>query len=295
MTAALDQAYAHCASIAYGHYENFPVASYLLPRHMRRHVAAVYAFARTADDFADQPHRPPEERERLLANWRAQLHQAVRGERTDDPIFLALANTMRERDLPVRYFEDLLSAFAQDVRVHRYASWADLFSYCQRSANPVGRLVLRIAGVRNLDAELASDAVCTALQLTNFWQDLGTDWHNGRLYVPQQELAAAGAAERDLDTERMTPQWRDVMRACVNRTRELFEEGRPVADAVDGRLRYELRATWLGGWRLLRKIEALDYDTLRTRPALSAADALALLPGVLLWKNRRTSHVARST
>jgi squalene synthase HpnC len=284
----LDAAYAHCAALAARHYENFPVASWLLPRAMRPHIAAIYAFARTADDFADEPHRDAHERLRLLEDWRARLHRAVRTQDDGaDPVFVALGNTIRRCDLPVQLFDDLLSAFQQDVTVHRYQTWDELLDYCRRSANPVGRLVLRVAGVRDNDAERASDALCTALQLANFWQDLGTDWQNGRLYVPLQEIAAAGAAERDLDAARMTPQWRSAVRVCVAKTRAFFDAGRPVADAVHGRLRLELRATWLGGTRILQKIENVDFDTLHSRPKLGAGDALGILAAMLLWNNRR--------
>lgn len=282
----LDAAYAHCAAIAHRHYENFPVASWLLPRAMRPHIAAIYAFARTADDYADQPDRAPDQRLRLLDDWRAKLHRAARGENEPDPVFVALGATIRRRDLPVQLFDDLLSAFRQDVTVHRYGTWDEVMDYCRRSANPVGRLVLRVAGVRNDDADRSSDALCTALQLANFWQDFGVDWHNGRLYVPREEMSAAGAAEQDLDQHRMTPEWRSAMRACVVRTRRLFEAGRPVTHAVGGRLRFELRATWLGGTRVLQKIERADYDTLNLRPRLDAADALSILTATLLWKNR---------
>ena len=282
----LDAAYAHCAALAARHYENFPVASRLLPRAMRPHIAAIYAFARTADDFADEEGRDADERLRLLKEWRAKLHRTAQGQDEADPVFIALGATMKQRDLPVQLFDDLLSAFEQDVTVHRYDTWEQLLDYCRRSANPVGRLVLRVANVRDERVERASDALCTALQLTNFWQDFAADWHIGRLYVPREELIAAGASERDLEAARMTSEWKAAMRACVTKTRALFEAGRPVADAVRGRLRLELRATWLGGSRILQKIERCDYDTLHTRPKLTAADALRILPATLLWKNR---------
>ena len=289
MSSPLDAAYAHCAEVARRHYENFPVASFLLPAHMRPHIAAIYAFARTADDFADEPHRNPDERLRLLHNYRLALHRAARGEELADPVFVALAETIRRYALPLQLFEDLLSAFEQDVRVHRYDTWVSVLDYCRRSANPVGRLVLQVAAVHDANAERASDALCTGLQLANFWQDFGRDWHDGRLYVPREEILRASADERDLDRRRMTAQWKIAMRACVERTRSFFDAGKEVADAVSGRLRYELRATWLGGARILDKVEALDYDTLQQRPALTVADAAAILPGVILWKNRRSS------
>ena len=285
----VNAAYEHCERLARSHYENFPVASVLVPARMRRHIAAVYAFSRTADDFADEPTRSADLRLELLDDWQARLRRSVsQSPPRTDPIFVALRDTMERCALPIDLFEDLLSAFRQDVTVTSYDTWADVLDYCRRSANPVGRLVLRIAGVHSESADRASDAVCSALQLANFWQDLGADWRNGRLYVPAEELRTHGAVERDLDRAAMTPAWRSALSAAVERTRRLFAEGRPVTDAVAGRLRWELRATWLGGMRILDKVEALDYDTLHHRPKLSTADAAAILFGVLTWRARST-------
>jgi phytoene synthase len=284
-------AYAHCEALARGHYENFPVASVLVPAGMRGHVAAIYAFARTADDFADEPGRSADVRLALLDDWHARLRASVEAAPdAGDRIFVALRDTMERCALPVELFEDLLSAFRQDVTVHRYDTWPDVLDYCRRSANPVGRLVLRVAGVSRDDADTASDAVCTALQLTNFWQDFGTDWRNGRLYLPAEGYRPCGADVQDLVRGDMTPAWRIAMRAAVDATRQLFVDGRPVTDAVRGRLRWELRATWLGGMRILDKVEALDYDTLNSRPKLTPGDAAAIATGVLGWR-----HVARGT
>jgi squalene synthase HpnC len=193
----LAAAYASCARDARTHYENFPVASWLVPRHMRHHVAAVYAFARAADDFADEGTRSVDERHRLLDSWLCRLRDAVsespppprrpivEGEPANtNEIFLALGATIREKQLPSGLFEDLLSAFRQDVTVTRYESWVDVMDYCRRSANPVGRLVLRIADYRDPKLDGWSDAICTALQLTNFWQDLKIDFDRGRVYIP---------------------------------------------------------------------------------------------------------------
>lgn len=265
-------AYAQCARIAHGHYENFPVASWLLPASMRPHIAAIYAFARTADDFADEPGRAADERLQLLDRWRRLLHASARGEAVEEPIFRALAHTIASCELPVALLDDLLSAFLQDVVVNRYETWGGVMDYCRRSANPVGRLVLRVAGVRDDAADHASDALCSALQLANFWQDFGVDWSRGRLYVPREEIDKAGASEADLEAGRMSPQWKSALRSCVAVTRELFEKGRPVTEAVRGRLRYELRATWAGGTRILDKIERLDYDTLHARPTIGTRD-----------------------
>jgi hydroxysqualene synthase len=322
--AALASAYATCARLAREHYENFPVASLLLPRAMRPHVAAVYAFARTADDFADEGTRTVDERLRLLDAWMDLLHKTVgnggyedhgdnhHGDTEDTEtdlernlrlprvpvfnsvpsiasvpateIFLALHDTIRQKRLQLSLFDDLLSAFKQDVTVHRYATWSDLLDYCRRSANPVGRLVLRIAGHDDPALDRQSDALCTALQLANFWQDLERDWDKGRLYVPRADLDAAGAAESDLDARRITPAWRSALAAAVARTRTLFDEGRGVADGVSGRLRWELRLTWLGGVRILDRLERDGFDVFRRRPSLGPSDAPVIVWRALAWR-----------
>jgi squalene synthase HpnC len=289
----LAEAYAACERLAREHYENFPVASRLLPQRMRPHVAALYAFARTADDFADEDGPPVEERHRLLDDWLARLRAALAapsgGIRTDDAradrIFTALAHTVRTCDLPVGLLEDLVDAFRQDVTVRRYHTWADLFDYCRRSANPVGRLVLRIGGWRDDRLDRASDAICTALQLTNFWQDFEIDWSRGRLYLPLSERDAAGASDADLDRRDFTRPWRRAMARAVSTTQELFARGRPLCDAIPGRLRYELRATWLGGTRILEKLERQDFDVFAARPALTAADAMPLAWRLAAWRS----------
>ena len=302
----LREAYAACEALAKSHYENFPVASRLMPAPLRPHVAAVYAFARTADDFADEPGRERGERLHLLNEWRRLLHQSGAGNgepgaraipdpgsRIPDPgtIFLALHDTIQRFKLPVQLFDDLLDAFIQDVTTTRYATWVDVLGYCRRSANPVGRLVLRLNGYQDQLLERASDAVCTALQLTNFWQDLAIDWPRGRLYVPEEIWSRHGADPQTLQTGRMTPQWRAALQDCGARTRSLFEEGRPVCDGVSGRLRYELRATWLGGTRVLGRLERSGFDVFTSRPKLGTADALVIAFGTLLWRETPPSPI----
>jgi squalene synthase HpnC len=286
--AGLSAAYAECERLARAHYENFPVASWLLPAEMRPHVAAVYAFARTADDFADEGSRPPDERLRLLDAWEKRLHACADGEESmsGDPIFLALGATIRDRRLPVQLFADLLSAFRQDITTHRYPTWDTLLDYCRRSANPVGRLVLRIAGYEDARLDLSSDALCTALQLTNFWQDIDRDWQNGRLYVPMEEVVAAGASLDDLSARRVTDPWRTALHQVADRTRQSFLAGRGVCNGVRGRLRYELRFTWLGGLRILDRLERSQFDVFDARPALRTADAPPLLWQALTWNSR---------
>jgi phytoene synthase len=276
----LQQAYAACLQLAQSHYENFPVASRLMPARLRPHVAAIYAFARIADDYADEPGRTDGERIRLLDDWRAKLHDDAQSE----GIFVALHDTIRRFDLPVALFDDLLSAFKQDVTTTRYESWADVLDYCRRSANPVGRLVLRLSGYRDAHLDRASDAVCTALQLTNFWQDLAVDWSRGRLYVPGETWQPHGAVPASLDGGRMTPAWMAALRDCGRYTRELFREGRPVCDGVSGRLRYELRATWLGGTRILDRLDQSSFDVFTARPKLGIADAIVIAWGTAFWR-----------
>ena len=298
----LAAAYAACQALAQSHYENFPVASRLLPAPMRPHVAAVYAFARVADDIADEGDEPSPVRQVRLQSWQHLLHAAVAGQPLDRPagsrdalMMTALAHTIRALDLPVSLFDDLVSAFGQDTMTTRYNSWAEVFDYCRRSANPVGRLVLRIAGYRDEALDRSSDALCTALQLTNFWQDFARDWQNGRLYVPRADHESRGAREAELalvlgghrqphasNQAALSAEWRSTLREMARRTKELFAEGRPVCDGVRGRLRYELRLTWHGGSRILERLEQSDFDVLH-RPALGARDAAPILWRTALW------------
>jgi squalene synthase HpnC len=303
----LDAAYAACARDCRAHYENFPVASLLLPRRMRPHIAAVYAFARAADDFADEGDRPAEERYRLLDLWRSRLREVVSGtsSTTQRPpeagepvhtreIFLALGVSIRRLQLPAALFEDLLSAFRQDVTVTRYQSWTTLFDYCRRSANPIGRLVLRIGGYTASDLDAWSDAICTALQLTNFWQDVRSDYARGRIYLPLEEMRNHGADEGALTEGRITPEWRHAVAAAVVRTRALFNNGLPLCDRLRGRLRYEIRVTWLGGTRILDRLEAMGFDVLSHRPTIGTTD-IPWLAGTALGWPRSIRQRAAST
>jgi phytoene synthase len=306
--ADVERAYAACEAFARSHYENFPVASLLLPEAMRPHVAAVYAFARVADDIADEGDAPGEARRVELAAWQARLHQALHATdavthdavpvagfaRDTEPLELfirALVHSIRELDLPIALFDDLVSAFGQDTMTSRYASWADVFDYCRRSANPVGRLVLRIAGCRDKALDRSSDALCTALQLTNFWQDFGRDYRAGRVYVPREVQEACGAVERELEQDRVSPAWRQALDACAAVTRAQFEIGREVCDGVSGRLRLELRFTWCGGMRILERAER-EPDLLHRRPALGPADLPALLWTAARWPRGAHGRVA---
>ena len=294
----VEDAYASCARDARRHYENFPVASLLLPRRARRHVAAVYAFARAADDFADEGEWTGQERKRLLDGWTERLRQAAssaepglpprRGEPSNTvAIFLAVGATIRDCSLPINLFEDLLSAFRQDVDVTRYDTWAELQDYCRRSANPVGRLVLRISGRDDAQLDAWSDDICTALQLTNFWQDVTKDYERGRVYLPLEEQQLHGAREEDLADGRITPAWQEALSAAALRTRDFFEAGRPLCDALRGRLRYELRVTWLGGTRVLDRLARVNFDVATRRPALGALDVPWFAWRMLAWTTHR--------
>jgi squalene synthase HpnC len=270
----------------------------LLPKAMRPHVAAVYAFARRADDIADEGTAPGAVRRAALDQWLSRLHEKVdhvasgvasgfsRTDEADDLMLAATAHSIRTLDLPLSLFDDLVSAFAQDTTTTRYASWSDVLDYCRRSANPVGRLVLRIAGYQDPGLDRSSDALCTALQLTNFWQDFGRDWRAGRLYVPTDVQSAVGADEGQLRATTvtgLTDAWVRAIERCVAFTRERFADGRAVCDGVRGRLRWELRLTWLGGSRILDRVERDRASLMRQRPVLSAADAPRLLMRALTW------------
>jgi len=290
----LARAYGACEALARSHYENFPVASRLLPVAMRPHVAAVYAFARVADDIADEGAAPPADRRARLKAWQNRLHRAVAEQverppaHRDELIAAALGHSIRSFGLPLSLFDDLLSAFDQDTMTTRYASWPDVLDYCRRSANPVGRLVLRIAGYRDEALDRSSDALCTALQLTNFWQDFGRDWRAGRLYVPREVQDACGADESLLAAGRITDPWARALECSAAFTRERFAAGRAVCDGVRGRLRAELRFTWLGGMRILERVEQDRFIALERRPTLGFADAPLLVWRAARWRGARS-------
>ena len=273
-------AFAYCERMARAHYENFPVGSLLAPKDRRKHVYSIYAFARTADDFADEAYETGEltEAQRLtsLDDWERKLEDCYRG-RADHPVFIALAETVRELRLPIQLFRDLLSAFKQDVVKRRYADFDEVLDYCARSANPVGRLILLLFDYREEGLAELSDCVCTALQLTNFWQDVEVDIRKDRIYLPQNEMARFGVSDDDLLEKRFSAGYAALLKFQVERTWEMFNRGKPLPNLVSGRLAIELRLTWLGGTRILKRIEEMGYDTLNARPKISTADKIALL------------------
>ena len=264
--------------MAVRHYENFPVASLLLPAPLREPIEVIYRFARSADDFADEGTDPADIRLEKLNRYRAELERVARGLPAEDALFRDVAGIVRAHGLPLPLFTDLLDAFSQDVVKKRYASFAEVSDYCRRSANPVGRLLLHLFN-RTADAELrASDAICSALQLVNFWQDVDIDYRrDNRIYLPQDEMARHGVTERHLAEQRCDAAWQDLMRFQVERSREMMLSGAPLGRALPGRIGLEIRATIQGGLRILDKIEAAGYDVFRRRPVLKALDWPLLL------------------
>ncbi len=251
------------------HYENFPVASLLLPPALRPPVQAIYRFARTADDLADEGDAPPAERLAALAALADQLDRIERGDTHDWPDLAAASST---HQLPMGLLRDLLSAFSQDVTVQRYDDYPALLDYCRRSANPIGRLLLALFK-REEPALLAqSDAICSALQLVNFWQDVAIDWTKGRVYLPQSELAAHGVTEDDIAAQRVTPAWTRLMCAQTAHARAMLESGAPLARALAGRIGWELRLVVQGGLRIAERIDAVAGDVFRQRPTLGKTD-----------------------
>jgi len=260
-----------------GHYENFPVASLLLPRRLRAPIEVIYRFARSADDIADEGADPDDVRLRKLSVYQEALARISAGELPAEPLFGDVARIVREHALPLPLFGDLISAFAQDVTKKRYADFPELLDYCRRSANPVGRLLLHLFK-RTSESDLAgSDAVCSALQLINFWQDVELDFAKGRIYLPQDEMARHGVSERHIAEQRCDAAWRSLLAFQVERSRQLMLRGQPLARSLPGRTGLEIRATIQGGLRILEKIEQANYDVFRRRPVLRAFDWPLLL------------------
>ncbi|HQU71488.1 MAG TPA: squalene synthase HpnC [Calditrichia bacterium] len=269
----LSEAYQHCKALTTAHYENFPVASVLLPRRVRHHIYPIYAFARHADDLADESADL-----NALRNWRTALHACL-NQPSENPIFLALANTIRECQLPVSLFDDLLDAFERDLHQNRYADLADLESYCRCSANPVGRLILLLHGYQDEQRFVFSDHICTALQWTNFWQDVKVDIAKNRIYIPQNLLRRYQVEESEFSGRTISGDFRLMMQVLVARTREKFRLGTPLLKGLSLRLRWELALTIRGGLAILDKIEALDFNVLAERPKLGKKDWLKIIAG----------------
>jgi squalene synthase HpnC len=254
------------------HYENFPVASILLPKVLRRPVELIYRFAREADDFADEGALTDTARLDALDSFAQQLHAIRHGRPPDIPWFADLAQVVRQHRLPVAAFEDLLSAFRQDVTQHRYATFDDVLDYCRRSANPVGRLLLALYGVNDARAYAWSDCICSSLQLINFAQDVGIDYQKGRVYFPLDEIARFGLTEQDIAGRRTGARWESFMRFQTARARAMLFAGRPLGRLLEGRAGLEMRMIIAGGARILDKIEGVRGDVFARRPVLRPYD-----------------------
>jgi squalene synthase HpnC/squalene synthase HpnD len=264
------------------HYENFNVASWLLPRRLHQHFYNLYAYCRWADDLGDEIADPARALE-LLNSWDQELRDCYAG-RPSHPVFIALRQTISACDIPIEPFSDLLVAFRQDQTVDRYSSWNGVFDYCRYSANPVGRLVLYLCGYRDAERQQLSDATCTALQLANFWQDVGRDLDKGRIYIPLESLAAHGLTEDDIVARRFDARYVSLMKDLIARTRELFQQGMPLAARVDPALRVDIEMFSRGGLAVLDSIEAIGHNTLQHRPSIPKSKQLRLLLRALVQR-----------
>ena len=261
------------------HYENFPVASVLLPAHLRPAVRTIYAFARSADDIADEGDATPEQRLQGLAAYETELDGIEKNSSSESQLFKALAEVVHEYGLPLQCFRDLLSAFKQDVVTTRYADFPSLLDYCARSANPVGSLMLHLYKQANPENLRDSDAICSALQLINFLQDVAIDWQKQRIYLPLDDLSRFGIHEQQLANGVQNQDWRALMAFEIGRSRNLMLSGSSLATRLPGRLGWELRLVVQGGLRILEKIEAVEADVFKRRPKLGKADWL-----IMIWR-----------
>jgi squalene synthase HpnC len=264
------------------HYENFPVASWLLPRRLRKPVEAIYHFARSADDIADEGNATHAERLSALAEYGRQLDRIEAGLAADHPLFEALAEAIETHTLPLAPFRDLLSAFTQDVEKTRYASFGEVVDYCRRSANPVGRLMMHLYGDHDPRHLAFSDAVCSSLQIINFLQDVAIDFGKGRVYLPQDEMQRLHVSEDQIARGDSGGMWTVFMRQQVERTRRLLQAGAPLGRALKGRIGLELRVTILGGETILRKLHADPSCVFHQRPVLERKDWIRMVARALV-------------
>ncbi len=279
---SLEEARAYCQRLARSHYENFSVATWFLPRRLRPHFHSVYAYCRISDDLGDEV-GDPQHALQLLDIWEGELDACYAGH-PRHPVFVALAETVRACDIPRQTFADLLTAFRQDQRVTRYQTFQDVLGYCRYSANPVGHLVLYTCGYRDAERQQLSDYTCTALQLANFWQDVAVDYGKGRIYLPLEDLRRFGSSEAEIAARRATPQFLELMRFEVQRAREWFHKGLPLAQKVDRELAIDIELFSRGGLAILDAIERQDYDVLARRPVISKPRKLALVARAALRK-----------
>lgn len=258
------------------HYENFPVASLLIPARIRPAVKIIYQFARSADDLADEGEANEEQRLDALQYYRTQLDKIAHQEKSDEALFSNLATIIKQQQLPLQPFYDLLSAFSQDVTVKRYETLTDLLDYCRRSANPVGRLMLHLYQAENEQNQKWADQICSGLQLANFWQDVAIDLKKGRLYIPLADLKAFQVHTWEIEEGYSGTRWQKLMRFEIGRTRAMLESGQPLCDTLAGRIGFELRMVIQGGLRILEKLEQCDIDIFHQRPVLKKRDWLLM-------------------
>ncbi len=271
----LESSFAYCTAMATTHYENFPVGSRFIAREKRPYVHAIYGFARTADDFADEA-RFKEARLPLLDEWDELLGKCYQGE-VSHPVFIALRETVVKFGIPIEPLRALLQAYRMDATQNRHKTFEDLLFYCRHSANPVGQLVLYIFNCRDPELHTLSDSICTALQLTNFWQDVDVDRKKNRIYLPQVDMAQFDYSEQDLFSRTYNSAFVKLMGLEAERTWDLFERGRPLLSRVSKNLRFEMRLTWLGGTRILRRVETCQFDVFGHRPTLNLWDKISVL------------------
>jgi squalene synthase HpnC len=278
----LDQAREYCRQLARAHYENFSVATWFLPERLRQHFFNVYAYCRISDDLGDEvgdAHAALE----LLDQWESELNACYDGT-PRHPVFVALADTVRQFEIPQHEFSDLLRAFRQDQTITRFETFQNVLAYCRYSANPVGHLVLYLCGYRNHERQHLADFTCTALQLANFWQDVTIDYAKGRIYLPLEDLRRFAVSEDDIACSRNTPAFRAMMRFEVHRTREWFQHGLPLVAKVDRELAVDIELFTRGGQEILNAIERQDFAVLGRRPVISKMRRLALVARAALGK-----------
>lgn len=275
----INQAYKKALVFAKSHYENFPVVSFLIPRSLRKDIAIIYWFARTADDIADEGNFSADERIEKLSEFKKRFEAAVNNEFQDE-LDYALNSTIKKHCLTHSLFYDLISAFQQDVTKTRYSSFTELQDYCKRSANPVGRLILELFNIRDEKAFAHSDSICTALQLTNFYQDIEIDYKKGRIYIPQSEMQLFGVEEQNIAEGILDEKYKALIHYQIMRTRDLFKDGYNLIPFLSGRLKYEILWTLKGGESILTKIKNADFDVFTKRPINSKKDILKILFGL---------------
>jgi len=279
---SLPDAYSYCERLARTHYENFSVATWFLPKRLRQHFFNVYAYCRISDDLGDETGDPSASLQ-LLDEWESELNACYSGN-PRHPVFVALAGTVREFEIPKHEFADLLTAFRQDQTVTRYETFDDLLGYCRNSANPVGHLVLYLCGYRDPERQQLSDFTCTALQLANFWQDVSVDYDKGRIYLPLESLRKFQVTETDIANKNNSPQFREMMRFEVDRARDWFNRGLPLIGNVSRELALDIELFSRGGQEILNAIERQDYAVLGRRTSISKSRKLALVARAALHK-----------